>query len=253
MEDRYYHWRAFYDAFRAADLTLGAPDAVVPYVFDKIGARAVAVAGGGIEPGDFAHIEDDREEFAKLRKSALPFVLVLGRKSGAKNYKRVIEAVEILNRKGTGVDLVMIGPDEDKEAVSSRHVKMLGVQPRSVVVGAMASCVGLVNMSESESFGIVVVEAWMCKRPVIVNRDCLAFAALVRDGVDGYLCRTAEEVAARVETLMNDSDLASELGERGYAKASGSYAWSSLGRNINQQLLGLVKRSERDISIAEAS
>jgi glycosyltransferase involved in cell wall biosynthesis len=75
----------------------------------------------------------------------------------------------------------------------------------------------------------------------------------VRDGVDGYLCRTAEEVAARVETLMNDPDLASKLGERGYARASGSYAWSSLGRNINQQLLALVKRSERDISIAEAS
>jgi glycosyltransferase involved in cell wall biosynthesis len=253
MEDRYYHWRTFYDAFRAADLILAFPDAVIPYVFDKIGAHAVPVAGGGIEPGDFAHLQDDREEFARLRKATRPFVLVLGRKNGAKNYKRVIEAVEALNCKGVGVDVVMIGPDEDKEAVSSRHVTTLGVQSRSVVVGAIASCVGLVNMSESESFGIVVLEAWMCKRPVIVNRDCLAFAALVRDGYDGYLCRAAEEVAARVEILMNDARLASELGERGYAKASGLYAWSSLGRNINQQLLGLVKRSEGDVAAVEAS
>ena len=181
-------------------------------------------------------------------------MLVLGRKIGAKNYKRVIEAIAILNRKGVEVDLVMIGPDEDKEPVSGRHVIALGSQSRSVlVVAPIASCVGLVNMSDSESFGMEFLEAWMCKRPVIVNRDCLVFAALVRDGVDGYLCRTAEEVAARVEMLMNDSGLASELGERGYARASGSYAWSSLGRNINQQLLGLVKRGGRDISIAEAS
>jgi glycosyltransferase involved in cell wall biosynthesis len=119
----------------------------------------------------------------------------------------------------------------------------MGVQPRSVVVGGIASCVSLVNLSESESFGIVVLEAWMCKRPVIVNRDCEAFAALVEDGYDGYLCRAAEEVAARIETLLNDSVLSSRFGERGYAKASGRYTWSSLGRNINQELLDVVNRT----------
>jgi glycosyltransferase involved in cell wall biosynthesis len=105
-----------------------------------------------------------------------------------------------------------------------------------MVLGALASCLCLASMSESESFGIVVVEAWMCGKPVIVNRDCLAYAELVEEGSDGVLCRNSEEVAQAVEVFVRDSALASRLGQAGRSKAMQHYTWDRVAQDIGWAL-----------------
>ena len=70
---------------------------------------------------------------------------------------------------------VLIGPDDDGVPVDSPNATYLGRQPRNVVRGALMSCIALCNMSTSESFGIVLLEAWLAGKPVIVNKNCAAF------------------------------------------------------------------------------
>jgi glycosyltransferase involved in cell wall biosynthesis len=239
MEDKYYHWKHYYEAFQAADLVIAAPQFAKTVFFDYIGATSISVPGGGITPAEFEHLENGIEAFMSLHQSERPFVLVLGRKSGAKNYGLVVDAVDIVNRSGRRLDLVMIGPDEDGRAIDSSSVKYYGNQPRAVVLGALASCLCLANMSDSESFGIVLIEAWMCKKPVVANRHCAAFAELVLHDRNGFLCESVQEVVSALESTIQDPEKAQRLGEAGHSTIVDTYAWSRIAASIDHCLMSL--------------
>ncbi|MET0204722.1 MAG: glycosyltransferase, partial [Casimicrobiaceae bacterium] len=241
LDDKYYHWREFYEAFRSADRVIAAPRPAKTLFFDRIGARAVTVAGGGVDPAEFENAASCGRAFRALHPSADPFVLVLGRKSGAKNYATIVAAVEAANRAGTRIDLVMIGPDDDGLPLEGRHVHYLGSQPRAVVLGALAHCHCLANMSESESFGIVVVEAWMCGRPVVANGRNVAFADLIEHGCNGLLCQTVDEVTDALRRVVDEPHEAARLGAAGRAEALASYTWPRIAASINDVLLRVCR------------
>jgi len=179
-DDDFYHWQSYYEALKQADVVFASPTVSVPGFYDKLNIKTVVVPGGGIRPEEYENVS--AKAFNALYPSETPFFLVLGRKSGAKNYQIVISAVEELNSHGLVCNLVMIGRNEDHVDISSKQVLYLGEQPREVVLGALKSCHGLITMSRSESFGIVILEAWMFQKPVIVNQDCPAFLERVQDG-----------------------------------------------------------------------
>jgi glycosyltransferase involved in cell wall biosynthesis len=243
MDDRYYHWQRYYELFRGAELTLAAPDRSIPLFFDRIGARAVAVAGGGIDPSEFADLGAARRAFRAVHASPRPFVLVLGRKEGNKGYRRVIAAVDRLRALGVDCEVVLIGSDADSLPIGSPAARYYANQPRPVVLGALAECACLATMSESESFGIVVVEAWACGKPVVANRDCPAFAELVDDGHDGILCGSEEEIATALERLLAEPQAAARLGAAGRKKAFARYTWERMAEAIEQALLAAADRS----------
>jgi glycosyltransferase involved in cell wall biosynthesis len=108
-------------------------------------------------------------------------------------------------------------------------------------------------MSESESFGIVLLESWMCERPVIANRSCSAFAELVDHGVDGILCENAQEVADAVALLASDRERAARMGARGRTKVLQSFTWSAIGAKVNKVLIDLTQQTTLGSASAAAS
>ena len=241
LDDRYYHWRCFYDAFRAADLVLASSDLAKKWLFDPLGARAISIPGGAVHMDEFSDLDSKRRRFREVYRKTRPFVLVLGRKTAAKHYRKVIEAAMLLNATGVMIDVVLIGPDEDNVPVAEPFATYLGPQPREIVLGALASCLCVASMSESESFGIVLVEAWMCRRPVLANRNCLAFSGLIEEGKDGLLCRDIEELAAGIRLVAERPELASNYGDAGYQKATAKYTWTHLVDEILPELLTLKR------------
>lgn len=229
MEDKFYHWNLYYDALRQADYVIAAPMVSKELFYNKIGAHAVLVPGGGINPEEFEYSEDSL--FQTQYPLDRPFVLVLGRKAGGKNYNWVIDAVEEINRRGTSVQLVMIGRDDDKIPVKAPNLLYLGEQSREMVLSALRNCAFVVNMSESESFGIVILEAWLSGKAVVVNRRCAAFAELVDDGINGVLT-THEDLTDTLEALLHDSRIET-MAENGAQKAK-RYSWGSIARQIEQ-------------------
>jgi len=230
-DDQFYHWRSYYDALVAARKVIAFPRQSIPYFYDKIGASAVFLPGGAVYESEFVN----PPEFEHGSAEDVPFVLVLGRKAPAKNYQAVIEAVDKLNETGTPCKLVMIGKDEDQTPINSRHTLYLGEQPRPQVLAALNACKMLVAMSESESFGIVILEAWMMKKPVIVNERCNAYLELVENNVNG-LVSDREHLAEKIKVLLDDERLCDELGQNGYKKVGERFTWRSVGREINQLL-----------------
>ena len=116
-------------------------------------------------------------------------------------------------------------------------------QPDEIVKGALASCSALVNMSESESFGIVLLEAWICKRPVVVNKKCLAFSELVQDRENGYLCDDVNSLSCALIELLADPQQADEIGRNGYMQTAQKFEWKTIAENVNQQLLQTILKT----------
>jgi len=133
----------------------------------------------------------------------------------------------------------MIGRDEDQEPVDSSKVLYLGEQPGGIVLVALRRCVCLVSMSESESFGIVVLEAWAQGRPVIVSDGCAASVELVTDGQNGLLAN-ASNLHDRILTMLARSDEADRMGKNGKMKLAAEFTWDAIGTRVNNVLLDLL-------------
>lgn len=254
LEDRYYHWRCFYDAFRHADRVIAAPRASIPLYFSKVGGRAVALPGGGVNLVEFGPdaIGAARDAFRQLHSSTAPFVLVLGRKAGAKNYRTVLDACTSDQVREAGVEVVMIGPDDDGQPLEQNGVHYLGRQPRNIVIGALAEALCLANMSSSESFGIVLLEAWLADTPVVVNRNCQAFAELVDDARNGRLVTNAAELADAVLGYAGDRVMRQRHASAGH-KLAATYDWSVLADCVTRlwdELVDAVPSAVRDTRTA---
>ena len=224
LDDDFYHFPDVLQACQMADRVLVTPRAACDFLASQGCSVDYFPIGCDTEETFTA---EDIQAFRKLVPDPQPFVLVLGRKAASKNYQAVIQAVDALRKTGTNVRVVLIGPDDDGIAIESPSAVYLGYQPRSVVRGALMSCVAVCNMSRSESFGIVILEAWMAGKPPLVNKHCAAFQDLVIHGHNGFLI-SEEELASTVLTVLRNSELNQRLGENGKA-ALKAYDWKTLG------------------------
>ena len=231
LDDDFYHLRHYYQAFRDAAAVLAASD-VQRAFFDKLGATSTLVGGGGVDPAEFRDTEPAARAFRKrLGVGDVPLILFVGRKAGSKRYDALIKAVDLLNEH-LACRLVMIGPDEDGRPIASANVVYLGRQERSTVLAAYHATDVFAMMSESESFGIVFLEAWMARKPVVGSRACAAVADLIADGKDGFLCDDELECAERIAELILDRRLAEQLGQAGYEKVMAGYTWDAIGAKV---------------------
>lgn len=234
-DDRFYYWRRYLDAFEKADTTLLFSETTRRLLTNTTRADFTVVPGGGIDPREAPSIGMDGTNPA----IALPsrFFLVLGRKTGSKGYRRVIEAFRHLRTESSDLHLVIIGIDEDGIPVNEDGVFYLGRQSRGTVLNAIQQCIAVVSMSESESFGIVLCEAWKFGKPVIANRNCLSFRELVSDGTDGLLVGTDRELVEAMRRLASDRLVAENLGESGQSKTFANYTWRAVGETTLSAIL----------------
>ncbi|MHC1575146.1 MAG: glycosyltransferase family 4 protein [Candidatus Methanogasteraceae archaeon] len=124
-----------------------------------------------------------------------------------------------------------------KGSAWNRYLKKLagemGVSGRVIFTGYMADnllkaayrrCDAMLFPSRTEGFGLVVVEAWMYEKPVIVS-DGAGVSELTVDGLNGYTFESgnADELAEKINTLLASPDDAREMGKRGYETARQCY------------------------------
>ncbi|HET7708733.1 MAG TPA: glycosyltransferase [Sphingomicrobium sp.] len=232
-DDDFYHFPDVLEACADASVTLVAPRQLTSFL-QATGLRNLVDHGPGIDV-ETEFSEADSAAFREVLGRPDPFFLVLGRKAGAKGYTDAIDAAE---RSKSRPLIVMIGPDDDGEVIRSKRVIYLGARPLAVVRGALRECIGLINMSRSESFGIVLLEAGLAGKPVLANRSCVAFQDLVEDGVNGFLVGS-DDLPSRIDELVGDEKLRLSLGEGGRRRAA-DHAWKQVEDKFVALCSGLV-------------
>jgi glycosyltransferase involved in cell wall biosynthesis len=106
-----------------------------------------------------------------------------------------------------------------------------------------AACDVVVFPSREESFGMVTVEAWCARRP-IVAADIAAVRCLIRPGVDGRLVAVDDdgELGDAVGSLLDDPAAAHRLGRAGRARAEAEFSWPSVVDGWHELLVSSVAR-----------
>lgn len=227
LDDDFYHFPDLVESAQNATLVLAASEETCNYYKNK--GCAVRYMPAGCDTKE-EYSQQDVEAFLKVFMPDKPFILVLGRKARAKGYQKIINAVENLNREGINLDVVLIGPDDDGIMVNSSIATYLGRQPRSVVRGALLSCIALCNMSISESFGIVLLEAWLAGKPVIVNKNCAAFHSMAVDDVNALMI-TDEELPDAIRKLAINQELGIRLAKNG-KMITGQFDWAAVSESF---------------------
>lgn len=224
VDDDYYAWSHWIDALRGCRFVLANSPYTAGETFPRLGIRSHFVGppiwqpeeeiNGGIK--ESLRREIDLEEGEVL-------LLTICRKSPEKGYETVARVVEALRREGTRIRFAGIGPDGDRRPFEYDGCVWLGKRSWEELQAAYSLCDLFVLNSESESFGMVIPEAWHHGRPVIANRTCGPVASLIDEGVDGLLAGTVEELSTSIRQLVDNPDLRERLGEAGKRKAQREY------------------------------
>jgi len=169
------------------------------------------------------------------------FILFIGRLVFYKHLEVVIEALKLLKNR-CDVRLVVLGdgPMRSKweELVDKLNLKDMvefkGYVSHREKLYYLSRCRALVLPSIFEGFGMVILEAWALKKPVIVA-NVEPLNKIVTHGLDGYVVENKPEIWAEyIHLLIADEELCRQMGNNGYWKLMTQY-------NMNKQIDELEK------------
>jgi glycosyltransferase involved in cell wall biosynthesis len=169
--------------------------------------------------------------FPELR--ALPYLLVLGRIDPVKNQGWVLQEFPEIARKHRDVRLVFVGACTDEQYGKSlkKEARRAGLEDRVTfaggippgdprLIGLLQGAAAVVVPSRSETFGLVILEAWAAQRPVISSQTSGALD-LVEENMNGHLfdLSDAKTFHAAVDHCLTDATYAREIGCNGFKRA----------------------------------
>lgn len=176
------------------------------------------------------------------------FVLYLGRRDRTKNTELLVRAFVQFKSKQPNLDvkLVLAGAGSESFA-AGEDVLDFGRIPEEMKSTLLRQCRALAQPSLHESFSRTMFESWMCGKPVLVNRECLATAKAVEASGGGWLASTENEWAQLFAHVANLSE--AELAARG--KLGRAYAlehadWDKVIARY-ERLLSLVSDSNSPV------
>lgn len=151
-------------------------------------------------------------------KPKRPFFLFVGRLEEIKGVQNLIPVFQ----NQTDYDLLVAGDGDYKNALvkqanGSANIKFLGRLDQQKLQNLYRSARAVIVPSICyETFGIIIIEAFSQKTPVIVN-DLGALPEVVEDSGGGFTYRNREELTAAISKLAEDQSLRDRLGAIGYA------------------------------------
>lgn len=86
------------------------------------------------------------------------------------------------------------------------------------------ACDFIVSNSLSEGFGLTILEAWACKKPIIFTRSG-GPEEVIDDGINGFLIakHQPQKMAEKILLLLRDKKMARKMMENGYQKLKVKY------------------------------
>lgn len=181
------------------------------------------VLGEGLD----TEITSNAEQFRKKFKIDSPYILYAGRKDKGKNVDTLLQYfAEYKERNNSNLKLVLIGGGniEIPESVKASVVD-LGFVDIQDKYNACAGALLLCQPSHNESFSLVIMESWLCKRPVLVSGACAVTKHFVIDTNGGLYFDNYFEFEGSIDYLLKNKEIASQMGENGYQYVNNNFAW----------------------------
>jgi len=189
----------------------------------------------------------DLEDFADLppRSSSAPTILFVGGLEPRKGLEFLVRAMAYVKAEVSGARLIAVaktgfrGTDEVDtfrqlaEGVGvSDSIEFHESVSQERLLSFYSDCDLLALPSRNEGWGLSLMEAMACGKPVVASRVG-GVPELVRDGVDGILVEPADvrAIADAVVKLLRDKGLRKRMGRAGRERVKG-YSWDQTAKVV---------------------
>jgi starch synthase len=194
------------------------------------------------------------EAFPTLGRQKI--ILIVGRIDPVKNQGWVLAQMPRILEKNSDAVLVLAGActDELYGKALRKEVRRLGIENKVLftgglppgdprLIGLMQSASVVVVPSLSETFGLIILEAWGARAPVIATRTSGALS-LVKDNENGHLfdLQREEEFHSALQRILESPPHGRRIGENGHFLASHDYDSFQLSRRIKTLYEDLIRR-----------
>lgn len=215
-----------------------------------VDCRRIVVTGAGV---DVAEVTGGDGPAFRNRRGLDGFVVgALGPPSVEKGTHDLVRAVASLRRAGRDINLVLAGPPlsgftrwyESLAPDERAGTTLLGYISASERRDLLAAIDAFALPSRTESFGIVYLEAWLNRKPVVAARVG-AVPEIVRDGETGLLVPfgDSDALGGALGRLMDDRCLRQRLAESGHRLAMSRYRWDDVLRRVQRGYEIALRRS----------
>lgn len=190
--------------------------------------------------------DDIKFDLDKARSQGIPIIYTTGGDPTKKGAREIMKALSLIDRNIPWIYLIKTWPSVDifktvfEEITLAENLKIWGRVRYIVGEFSLELMRHLVNLGEiyaapsrSEGFGLPLVEAAMCGKPVVTCTGTAAEETVVQ-GETGFVARRddIDELAGYLEKLIVDKPLREKLGKRGREMAVEKYSPKVIGQKF---------------------
>jgi glycosyltransferase involved in cell wall biosynthesis len=202
---------------------------------------------------DFSRFEPipKKDKFQKKFKLKGNIVLYVGRLASNKGLEVLVKSAPAVLKEHPETKFVFVGEDEGMKEILIKQATKLDIQKNLLFTGhikdeelflsAFAACSVFVLPSEYEAFGIVLLEAMACKKPVIGTRVGGVPEAIGPEGAGVVVdYDDADALAVEINKLLHDEKLRMKMGEIGRSRVKENFTWESVVDQIEEVYAELI-------------
>lgn len=228
-DEPYARMQRFREVFpKAGGMVFNAkPEALLAeriYRFSESGTETV-VMGIGMD----TDITPNPAAFREKYRIDGQFILYAGRKDEGKNVQTLVKYFsEYIKRRDTDLKLVLIGGGDislPDELVKNNRIIDLGFVDRQDKFNAQGAAEFLCQPSVNESFSLVIMESWLCRRPVLVHENCAVTRNFVSESNGGLYFGNYFEFEGCTDYLLKNKDTAWQMGANGRNYVKSNFDW----------------------------
>lgn len=163
------------------------------------------------------------------------YLLYTGRLEGGKNVSLLYEYVRRFADDGGDVHLKVIGrgPEQPPDHPAFDYV---GVVSDGEKAAYLQDALALCQPSLNESFSLVIMEAWLAQRPVLVHEDCGVTQGHAARSQGGLWFRSYDDFVGAVTWLRANPNQADQMGRNGWAYVRENYTWARVVDHFAQRV-----------------
>jgi glycosyltransferase involved in cell wall biosynthesis len=223
---------------RKADCVIALTEAEARYYRER-GINNICVVPAGVDLREHACEDKGLEAFErKYDLSKNRILLFVGRLEERKGIHYLIKSMPIILRENPKAKVLVVGKDWSCRGQLENLSKRLNIQNNVVFTGPINSTQLLcayelsdivVIPSLYEAFGLVVVEAWAHKKPVVVS-GTIGLAETISAEKAGIVVNLSdpEALAKAVAKLLSDKRLSKSMGTRGFQVVKKEFTWEKI-------------------------
>ncbi len=187
---------------------------------EQNGIARVALWPGGVDSDRFHphHRSSAMRAHLSAGHPESPLLLYAGRLSAEKSIERLAPILRAIPQ----ARLALVGDGPHRAALLQHFaglpVSFAGFLHGDALAQAFASCDAFLMPSQTETLGLVVLEAMASGVPVVAARAG-GIPDMIEDGISGFLFDTDSQAAAILTRIFNDSTLREAIGRAGRLEA----------------------------------